>query len=301
MVASVGRSAMSKKHNVNRRNVLKKLGAGGIAAAGIPSAASANRHNSETGVEIVEKTNLDTDNGRVEQVLNSPAIQTISEKVDGINISSVNKYELNLDGKSVTAFEIETGLGKLQYAEEADDAKLVIDDVEMVQEEAPKVWGEFEHTKYGLPVTVDITILSSGSSIEIVRSVSSAETEELKQAIGDTGDTFATAYNTDIEGYKVFVIDEETINEYVVATDNQEISHETVEPLLRPQANNCGCIPCLEAVASKAGCYVGCFAATGGIGGAACLICISLSSLSIRNCDGCNPPCCLNCCNFNCL
>ncbi|QRY22491.1 hypothetical protein JT689_10815 [Halobacterium sp. GSL-19] len=306
---------------INRRELLKKVGGAAATTAAISGSASASNTKSNGSLEddegsggtqldgnVVEEKELDTESERVEKLLDKPAIQTVAETVetpndetvDNLDPIAVTEYLINLGDSLATAFEIETEIGDLLYVDGADDVKYKIENSEVIKKKVPKVWDEFKDTTQGLPSGTSVTILANDSTTEIVRSISDTEVEKIKDAINYTGNQFNASYSIDLEGFYVRVVDGETVRRLKVAADDEKISSETVEFIITPQDNDCGCLPCIEAVASKAGCYIGCFSAGGVTGGAACIICISLSSFSLRNCDGCNPPCCLNCCNFSC-
>jgi hypothetical protein len=79
----------SGRSTVDRRSVLKKLGVGGLAVAGIPSVASADE--------------LDPSDDYVDYVLQKDKVQSIQEDVGEFKVESVERKEIKQRFLTLTA------------------------------------------------------------------------------------------------------------------------------------------------------------------------------------------------------
>ena len=266
----------SGRSTVDRRSVLKKLGVGGLAVAGIPSVASADE--------------LDPSDDYVDYVLQKDKVQSIQEDVGEFKVESVERKEIKQRFLTLTAAYIETSLGTLIYTEiNSSDTEAQLNLLDISNN--PDVQTRLPDRYQDVPSVSDIVLVGGESSVSLSRSVTDNERSQLKQAVTKSGETFITAFNDDIDGYKLLVLyPDENKQLYHVGKNGQEISSKNTEPVFT--TTGC-CNDCIETLVIGRGfCYASCYLAGTVVGGVVCLACLAYNGYQLtQNCPGCNIDC----------
>lgn len=263
------------KHNntntINRRNVLKKLGAAGVVGSvGLPAGVSA------------ETTPSDA---HVENILEEPQIRRIREEIGSFTVQSSTVDRTQHEGTPITKTTIETNLGTLINAEIGSTAEAVF---ELNLSSNPALHRTLPAGFKPVPAGSTTSLRSDGSSVTFTRETTDTELEQLEQAVD--APIIGAAYTSDINGFTVIAgtVDEETtdVQQYHVGANGGDVSADTVEPVPSAKAP-CwlDCAGCVAAAVGKGLCAGTCASL---VATAACLACIFSSNVGfVSSCASC--------------
>lgn len=257
---------------VNRRNVLKKLGAAGlVGAAGIPARVSAESNPSEAHIENIRA---------------EPQVQLIRDEVGSYSVEDSSVKRIEKDGNTITQTELQTDLGTLTNTEIGSTVEAKLDlDLERNPELKQKLPAGFGP----IPEKTTVSLVGDESSAVFGRMATDDELKQLERAVGDT--IIAAVYTSDIRGFRVaagIVSEEQTdVQQYHVGVNGTDISSESVEPMMAAQGCVNNCIRCAAGAIAKGFCTVGCASAVTGWGIAACIFCVLNSGLAYVACGRC--------------
>lgn len=260
-------------NTVNRRSVLKKLGAtGAVGATGIPARVSAEENPSSA---------------RVKSTLAEPQVHLVRDKIGSFSVNDTSVKKIEKEGKTITVTEIQTDRGTLTNTEIGStvEAKLELDLSQNpeLQQKLPAGFGP-------VPDGSTVSLIGDESSAAFGRMATDDELKQLERAVGDS--VIAAVYTSDINGFRVAAgtVSEETtdVQRYHVGVNGGDISPETVEPMMSAQGCTQTCMTCAIMVIRRGACYTSCIGAVSGWGIAACVACIMYNNLNLGySCGNC--------------
>ncbi|UPM44785.1 twin-arginine translocation signal domain-containing protein [Halocatena salina] len=267
------RSAEHNNRTVNRRNVLKKLGAAGVVGAvGLPAGVSAEPNPSDV---------------HIEKILDKTHIQQIEDVVGTLSVEEAVVKQRELDGRTITHTEFQTNLGTLTNTEIGNsvEAKLELN-LAQTPELRQKLPAEFRP----IPAESTTFLVSDESSITIARMATDTELEQLEHAVEE--DVISAVYTHNSSGFKVAAgtVNEDTANvqRYHVDATGGDLSAASVEPVASTEGSCVyTCTSCAGAVVSKGFCVSTCAAAMTGVGLGGCIACAFFTNLGIGSCGMC--------------
>ncbi|MGQ3411182.1 hypothetical protein ACT4ML_02835 [Natrinema sp. LN54] len=219
-------------------------------------------------------------NEHKEQVLASPKVRSIREAVGGfeakqMDVKSVDKMEL-------TATTVKTNLGTLTYAETENGttgARLI-----------PSGKSDIPEQYRDVPEGTEVALIGHESSVELQRTVTDQEEQQLINAVPVAEEKFVTATYSKPAG--------DQAGEYTVATEHSQYKvDENFTPIqtgggvTTQDHGNCTyhCASCAKWAVSKGICYGSCATAASGATAALCVACIAGTNVGLifSDCDEC--------------
>ena len=260
---------------VNRRTVLSTIGTGTAIVAGGSSVVSAN----------------ETDEHK-ERVLSTPKVKSIREAVGGFEVQQIDVK--TVDTMGLTATTVETNLGTLTHAETENDttgARLKLSRPSSRRSARSRGLENIPEKYRDVPEGTEVALIGHESSVEIQRTVTDQEEQQLKFAIPESEGEFVTAtYSRPADNQS---------GEYAVATkDSQYYVGEDFTRITQygggvsaQDHGNCSyhCASCASWAVSKGICYGSCVTAATGASAALCVACIASTNagLIFSDCDEC--------------
>ena len=245
---------------MDRRDVLKSIGAGGVSIIGATSMAAA-----------------EATDDHLERVLEDARVQSIRDAVGGFEVRDTSINLVETDELKVTGTWIETDLGLLTHGETEDGttvAYLEFSDLARNPDLRQRLPPEYRN----VPRETDVALYGHESSVSMVRSVTDQEQRQLKNVVPESNASFTVAtYSSDIDGYTVTTEG----SRYRVGENGRGISPEHVEKVAVIQGCLSPCLQCASWAAGKGICYLSCAAAKTVVGAVACVLCIAQTNMSL--------------------
>ena len=288
--------------DINRRKLLKAIGATASTSTLVAGSAAAQGHKKVPGTpKTVSVTEYGPEDDELENVLNVPKVKSIIDAVQGIESGDATRKEIEISETTIKGWEISTNVGVLIFAESSSgetEAKLNLDDLSKktgVKKHLPRQYKS-------VPRNSQMAIVGHEESISMLRLATDKEVGKIQKRAPGSTDIIRAAYDSN-EGaflalseenkmYRVEKkgnghgraipsrnIDEVTPTLAFTDTSTPLSSVNGENPISTQDALDCGlsCAACVSAALSKGLCYWSCFQSAG----LTCLVCIANTNVAL--------------------
>ncbi|RRJ28100.1 hypothetical protein [Halocatena pleomorpha] len=254
------------KDDINRRKVLKMVGASSLAVAGMPATTSAQEAN--------------ISNGDINEILKTPPVQAILDELNHPELGTATQRTQNIGDKVINVTNISVSYGKLTYAETSGkaEAKFTFDPG---AKDSPSKYQQ-------LPEGSNPALLSDGKTTTFNRAATTSELNAIKK-VTDVSDDAMVATGSNVNDFLIMEAVDGSMQERILTIDAEfnsltdEVGTDvhlnkdnvTIEPRINASAScQTWAFRCLAAGGACGACSSTCASAPTGIGLIACISCI---------------------------